>query len=180
MVTVNRVGGAAGSVSAGYTTVNGTATAGADFSSTSGTVSWAEGETSAKTISVPVKATAAGKSFSLALTFVAGVAGFGTPSSATIAMNASSTGSTGSSGGSSSSSSSSSGSASAKSGSSLSSSGGSSVSASAGSACSSSSPTSSTACLLAFINGLSGQSRHILSGQHTSYWDSNPMDVVTP
>ena len=51
---------------------------------------------------------------------------------------------------------------------------------SAGSACSSSSPTSSTACLLAFINGLSGQSRHILSGQHTNYWDSNPMDIVTP
>jgi len=51
---------------------------------------------------------------------------------------------------------------------------------SAGSGCSSSSPTSSTVCLLAFINGLSGQSRHILSGQHTNYWDSNPMDIVTP
>ncbi|MGC2461177.1 MAG: glycosyl hydrolase, partial [Steroidobacteraceae bacterium] len=54
------------------------------------------------------------------------------------------------------------------------------MSSSAGSACSSSSPTSSTACLLAFINGLSGQSRHILSGQHTNYWDRNPMDIVTP
>jgi len=45
---------------------------------------------------------------------------------------------------------------------------------------SSSSSFSSTASLLAFINGLSGQSRHILSGQHTNYWDSNPMDIVTP
>ncbi|MGC2462751.1 MAG: glycosyl hydrolase, partial [Steroidobacteraceae bacterium] len=45
---------------------------------------------------------------------------------------------------------------------------------------SSSSSFSSTASLLAYLNGLSGQSRHILSGQHTNYWDSNPMDIVTP
>jgi mannan endo-1,4-beta-mannosidase len=37
-----------------------------------------------------------------------------------------------------------------------------------------------TASLLAYIGGLSGQSKHILSGQHTNYWDSNPMDIVTP
>jgi mannan endo-1,4-beta-mannosidase len=30
------------------------------------------------------------------------------------------------------------------------------------------------------MNGLSGQSRHVLVGQHTNYWDSNPMDTVTP
>jgi hypothetical protein len=42
------------------------------------------------------------------------------------------------------------------------------------------SSSSSTASLLAFINGLSGQSRHILLGQHTNYWDKNPMDIVTP
>jgi mannan endo-1,4-beta-mannosidase len=35
-----------------------------------------------------------------------------------------------------------------------------------------------TARLLAYINGLPGQSRHILSGQHSSYWDSNPLDYV--
>jgi hypothetical protein len=38
----------------------------------------------------------------------------------------------------------------------------------------------STASLLVFINSLSGQGRHILSGQHTNYWGSNPMDIVTP
>jgi len=38
----------------------------------------------------------------------------------------------------------------------------------------------STASLLALINGLSGQSRHIISGQHSNYWDSSPMDDVTP
>lgn len=53
-------------------------------------------------------------------------------------------------------------------------------SAASSSGCSSSSPTSSTTCLLAFINGLSGQTRHILAGQHSNYWDSNPLDVVTP
>jgi Glycosyl hydrolase family 26 len=38
----------------------------------------------------------------------------------------------------------------------------------------------STASLLAFINGLPRQSRHILLGQHSNYWDSNPMGIVTP
>jgi mannan endo-1,4-beta-mannosidase len=32
--------------------------------------------------------------------------------------------------------------------------------------------------LLSYLNSLAGDSRHILTGQHTSYWDSNPMDVV--
>jgi mannan endo-1,4-beta-mannosidase len=75
------------------------------------------------------------------------------------------------------SSSSSSGSTTTKSGSSSSSSssGGTSQVASA-----SSSPTSSPASLLAYLNGLSGQSRHILVGQHSNYWDSNPMDNVSP
>ena len=58
--------------------------------------------------------------------------------------------------------------------------GGSSSTVSSSAVSSSSSPTSSPAALLAYINGLSGQSRHILAGQHTNYWDSNPMDIVTP
>jgi hypothetical protein len=56
----------------------------------------------------------------------------------------------------------------------------SSISSGSSSGSASSSSSSSTASLLAFINGLSGQSRHILSGQHSNYWDSNPLDVVTP
>jgi hypothetical protein len=44
----------------------------------------------------------------------------------------------------------------------------------------SASPTSSPAALLAYLTGLSSQTRHILVGQHTNYWDSNPMDSVTP
>ena len=32
--------------------------------------------------------------------------------------------------------------------------------------------------LLAYLGGLPGSTRHVLSGQHSSYWDSNPMDYV--
>jgi mannan endo-1,4-beta-mannosidase len=77
----------------------------------------------------------------------------------------------------SSSSSSSSGTTTTKSGSSSSSSssGGSSSVASANG-----SPSSSPAALLAYLTGLASQTRHILVGQHTNYWDNNPMDTVTP
>jgi mannan endo-1,4-beta-mannosidase len=45
---------------------------------------------------------------------------------------------------------------------------------------SASSSFSSAASLLAYINALSGQSKYILSGQHTGYWDRDPMSIVTP
>ena len=58
--------------------------------------------------------------------------------------------------------------------------------ASAGSSPSSSSSGGSSAsgshgtaaALLAYINGLQGQTRHILLGQHSNYWDANPLDDV--
>lgn len=34
------------------------------------------------------------------------------------------------------------------------------------------------AALLAYLDGLAGSNRHVLSGQHSSYWNSNPMDYV--
>jgi hypothetical protein len=37
--------------------------------------------------------------------------------------------------------------------------------------------TGSAAALLKYITSLPGQSKHILSGQHSSYWSSNPMDT---
>ena len=63
VITVNHVGGI-GAVSVGYTTSNGTAQAGTDYSFTSGTLSFAAGETS-KTVVVPI----AQKSISNSLTF---------------------------------------------------------------------------------------------------------------
>ena len=52
-VQVNRTGGAAGSVSVNYATSNGAATAGSDYQSRSGTLTFADGETS-KTVNIPI------------------------------------------------------------------------------------------------------------------------------
>ncbi len=53
-VTVARTLGAAGAVSVTYTASSGTATAGDDFSTVTGTLSWAAGETTAKTFTIPI------------------------------------------------------------------------------------------------------------------------------
>ncbi len=52
-ISVARVGGSSGTVSIGYSTVVGTAGA-ADFTATSGTLTWTDGDAAAKTISVPI------------------------------------------------------------------------------------------------------------------------------
>jgi hypothetical protein len=88
VVTINRSGNPSGIASVAYTTVNGTATAGTDYSPASGTVNWADGDATAKSISVRVSTQAAGKMFSVALTAVSGDASFGSHTSATIAMAA--------------------------------------------------------------------------------------------
>jgi hypothetical protein len=70
-----RTGGATGAASVGYTTVAGTATAGADFTAETGTLNWADGDTSAKTINVPISAAtpySGTKSFSVQLLGPAG------------------------------------------------------------------------------------------------------------
>jgi hypothetical protein len=137
-VTVNRVGGSIGSAVATYGTFDGSAIAGTDYAPSFGTLTWADGDATPRTIAVSILPTGAGaRSFTVALLSVSG-AGFGTPIDATVSISV------------------------------------------ASSVPSSPSPTSSTASLLAYISGLSGQSRHILSGQHSNYWDLNPMDIVTP
>ena len=52
-ITVNRFSGAGGSVNVNYATANGTASSGSDYTATSGTLTFGNGETS-KTISVPI------------------------------------------------------------------------------------------------------------------------------
>lgn len=59
VLTVNRFGGSVGAVSVNYATSNSSATAGAHFTATSGTLNWADGDTAPKTITVPVTNTAA-------------------------------------------------------------------------------------------------------------------------
>ncbi|MEY4489552.1 MAG: hypothetical protein RIQ79_2060, partial [Verrucomicrobiota bacterium] len=53
-LTVTRTGGSLGALTIGYSTVAGTATAGTDFTTTSGVLTWASGDTTAKTITVPL------------------------------------------------------------------------------------------------------------------------------
>ena len=53
-ITVTRTGGSSGAVGVSYATSNGTAVAGSDYTSTSGTLSWADGDAADKTFSVPI------------------------------------------------------------------------------------------------------------------------------
>jgi photosystem II stability/assembly factor-like uncharacterized protein len=53
-ITVNRVGGSTGAVTVQYATSDGTATGGSDFTSTSGTLSWAAGDVAPKTFTIPI------------------------------------------------------------------------------------------------------------------------------
>lgn len=53
-LTVTRTGSSSGDVSVDYATSNGSAVSGLDFISTSGTLSWVNGETSAKSFLVPI------------------------------------------------------------------------------------------------------------------------------
>jgi len=90
IITVYRSGtSSSGSATVGYSTIDGSADAGADYSATSGTLTWAEGDTSARTVLVPVTALASGKNFAFALTSVQGEATFGEPAAATVAVEAS-------------------------------------------------------------------------------------------
>jgi len=89
VLTVDRVGTASGPASVSYTTVNGTARAGFDYSATSGSLSWSDGDMSPKTIHVPVASSANGKSFTVSLIAATGAASFGSPTTATVEIPAS-------------------------------------------------------------------------------------------
>ncbi len=53
-IYVQRTGGSGGAVSVQYATSNGTATAGSDYTATSGTLSWADGDTGSKSFTIPI------------------------------------------------------------------------------------------------------------------------------
>ncbi|MEN8219058.1 MAG: Calx-beta domain-containing protein [Pseudomonadota bacterium] len=53
-ITVNRVGGSSGPISVNYTSSDGTATAGSDYTQTIGTLNWNDGDSSEKTFTVPI------------------------------------------------------------------------------------------------------------------------------
>ena len=90
IVTVQRLGGVGGAVSVDYQTSDGSAVAGADYTATAGTLTWAAGDRADKTFVVPLKwdGRAEGtESISLALTNVGGGADAGPNSAAVIRID---------------------------------------------------------------------------------------------
>lgn len=89
-LNVTRAEGSSGAVGVSYSTANGTATAGTDYTSTSGTLSWANGDASVKTITVPVtdaRITGDGtRTFTVSLSNVSGGATLGTATTATVTV----------------------------------------------------------------------------------------------
>jgi len=95
-VTVTRTGGTNGAVSVQYATSNGTATSGAgnDYTATSGTLNWANGDSANKTFAVPILDDSTGEpaeTINLTLSSPGGGATLGT-SSGTITINDNETG----------------------------------------------------------------------------------------
>ncbi|AVP99407.1 hypothetical protein C7S18_20515 [Ahniella affigens] len=79
-IQVNRTGGSDGAVSVNYQTANGTAAAPGDFTSTTGTLSWAAGDATPKTITVPTindGSTEADETFTVSLSGASGGATLG-------------------------------------------------------------------------------------------------------
>lgn len=68
-VLVERTGGSAGAASVAYATADGSATAGSDYTATSGTLEWAAGDNNPKEITVPILAAATeDQTFTITLT----------------------------------------------------------------------------------------------------------------
>ncbi|MBD8524602.1 Calx-beta domain-containing protein [Pseudomarimonas arenosa] len=87
-VVVQRIGGAASGVTVQYSTANGSATAPADYTSSSGSLSFAANETS-KTVTIPIVDDAIdepNQTFVLSLSSPGGGASLGTPSSTTLTI----------------------------------------------------------------------------------------------
>lgn len=89
-LSVTRVGSAAAAASVQYTTLDGTAVAGSDYTATSGTLSWAAGDSDAQTITVPIlsdRIAEQAKSFSVVLDGPAGPMTVAEPGAATVTIN---------------------------------------------------------------------------------------------
>jgi hypothetical protein len=84
-VSVSRTGGSNGATSISYSTTNGTAVAGTDFTGASGTLQWASGETANKSFSIPISNASpfsGSRSFTVKLSKPGNGAALGTPSQA--------------------------------------------------------------------------------------------------
>jgi hypothetical protein len=89
-ITVNRANGSTGAISVAYKTANGTAVSGTNFTAESGTLTWEDGDTSSRSISIPVSnATpfSGSKKFTVALSSPSNGATIGNPGSASVVIN---------------------------------------------------------------------------------------------
>jgi hypothetical protein len=97
-VTVLRAGTATSAGSVDYSTDDGTAAAGTDYTSTSGTLNWAENDSTPKTISVPISNTTPhsdDKSFAVVLSNPGAAVSLASPGSATVTISGDAAGAVG-------------------------------------------------------------------------------------
>jgi len=90
VITASRANGSSGIVTVHYQTANGTASAGADYTASYGTLSWKDGDGTSKTFAVPIANSnpfAGSKIFTVELLTPSGTATLGTPSTATVTIN---------------------------------------------------------------------------------------------
>ena len=88
-LTVNRVGGNDGAVAVSFATSNGSAQAGSDYTQSSGTLNWSDGDSGARTVMVPILDDGdmeSNETFNVTLSNPTGGAGLGSPSSATVTI----------------------------------------------------------------------------------------------
>jgi hypothetical protein len=89
-ITATRTSGSSGAVGVSYATSNGTATAGSDYTTTSGTLSWATGDAASKTFTVPILNDSvfegANETVNLTLTTPTGGATLGTQTTAVLTI----------------------------------------------------------------------------------------------
>jgi hypothetical protein len=89
-ITVRRTGGSDGAVAVSYATSNGTATAGSDYTSRSGALSWGDGDSASKTFSVPILNDSiyeGNETVNLVLNSPTGGATLGSPSTAVLTIS---------------------------------------------------------------------------------------------
>ncbi len=89
-ITVSRSLGAVGAVSVNYASSNGSAVAGSDYSAASGTLRWADGDSTAKTFTVPITDDAiaeASETINLSLSNATGGAALGATRAMTLSIN---------------------------------------------------------------------------------------------
>ena len=88
-LTVTRTGGSFGAISVSYATAGGSATAADDFTATSGTLNWADGDVAAKSITVPIVndvLNEPNETFTVTLTSPTGGATLGSPATNTVTI----------------------------------------------------------------------------------------------